>query len=106
MEIGKPTTVDVKEPANEGQIGGNHYKKLQIQPWDYILANNIGYCEASAIKYLSRWKDKGGIADLYKAKHFIDKLIEWEREELWLRAWRKTIYELFERGLVDVRSKT
>jgi hypothetical protein len=29
MEIGKPTTVDVKEPANEGQIGGNHYKKLQ-----------------------------------------------------------------------------
>jgi hypothetical protein len=78
MEIGKPTTVDVKEPANEGQIGGNHYKKLQIQPWDYILANNIGYCEASAIKYLSRWKDKGGIADLYKAKHFIDKLIEHE----------------------------
>jgi hypothetical protein len=38
MEIGKPTIVDVKEPANEGQIGGNHYKKLQIQPWDYILA--------------------------------------------------------------------
>jgi hypothetical protein len=32
MEIGKPTTVDVKESANEGQIGGNHYKKLQIQP--------------------------------------------------------------------------
>jgi hypothetical protein len=59
MEIGKPTTVDVKESANEGQIGGNHYKKLQIQPWDYILANNIGYCEGSAIKYLSRWRDKG-----------------------------------------------
>jgi hypothetical protein len=43
MEIGKPTTVDVKEPANEGQIGGNHYKKLQIQPWDYILLTHIGY---------------------------------------------------------------
>jgi hypothetical protein len=28
MEIGKPTIVDVKKPANEGQIGGNHYKKL------------------------------------------------------------------------------
>jgi hypothetical protein len=82
MEIGKPTTVDVKESANEGQIGGNHYKKLQIQPWDYILANNIGYCEASAIKYLSRWKDKGGIADLYKAKHFIDKLIEHEEQRV------------------------
>jgi hypothetical protein len=33
-------------------------------------------------------------------------LAKWEREELWLRAWRKTIYELFERGLVDVRAKT
>jgi hypothetical protein len=28
MEIGKPTIVDVKEPANEGQIGGQHYKRL------------------------------------------------------------------------------
>ena len=68
--------------VNDIQIGGNHYKKLQIQPWDYILANNIGYCEASAIKYLSRWKDKGGIADLYKAKHFIDKLIEHEEQRV------------------------
>jgi hypothetical protein len=32
-------------------------------------------------------------------------LAKWEREEVWLRAWRKTIYELFERGLVDVRTK-
>jgi hypothetical protein len=38
MEIGKPTTVDVKESANEGQIGGQHYKRLAIQPWDYIVA--------------------------------------------------------------------
>jgi hypothetical protein len=82
METGKPTIVDVKESANEGQIGGNHYKKLTIQPWDYILANNIGYCEGSAIKYLSRWRDKGGIQDLYKAKHFIDKLIEHEEKNV------------------------
>jgi hypothetical protein len=32
MEIGKPTIVDVKEPANEGQIGGTHYKKLRSSP--------------------------------------------------------------------------
>jgi hypothetical protein len=81
MEIGKPTIVDVKEPANEGQIGGNTIRSLAIQPWDYILANSIGYCEGSAIKYLSRWKDKGGIQDLYKAKHFIDKLIEHEESK-------------------------
>ena len=81
METGKPTIVAVKESANAGQIGGSHYKKLTIQPWDYILSNGIGYCEGSAIKYLSRWKDKGGIQDLYKAKHFIDKLIEHEESK-------------------------
>ena len=81
METGKLTTVDVKEPVNDKQVGGTHYKKLQIQPWDYILANSLGYCEGSAIKYLSRWRDKGGIQDLYKAKHFIDKLIEHEESK-------------------------
>jgi hypothetical protein len=58
MEIGKPTIVDVKEPANEGQIGGQHYKRLAIQPWDYILAKrHIGYMEGSVIKYISRWEE-------------------------------------------------
>ena len=81
METGKPTIVAVKDAVNDKQIGGSHYKRLVIQPWDYVLANGIGYCEGSAIKYLSRWKDKGGIQDLYKAKHFIDKLIEHEESK-------------------------
>ena len=61
--------------ANDVQIGGDHYK-FPIQPWDYILANDIGYLEGTAIKYLTRWKRKNGVEDLKKAKHFIDKLIE------------------------------
>lgn len=61
------------------QIGGNHYVKMKIQPVDYIQANNIPFMEGSAIKYLSRWRDKGGIQDLEKARHFIDMLIEYER---------------------------
>jgi len=65
--------------ANEKQIGGDHYKKTKIQPWDYVLANGIGFLEGNAIKYLTRWKDKGGVADLEKARHYIDKLIETER---------------------------
>lgn len=60
------------------QIGGEHYKKLPIQPVEYIHANGIGFCEGSAIKYLSRWRDKGGLADLEKAKHFIELLIQLE----------------------------
>jgi hypothetical protein len=81
MEIGKPTTVDVKEPANEGQIGGQHYKRLVIQPWDYVLANDIGYMEGSVIKYISRWKNKNGLEDLYKCRHFLNKLIEHEESK-------------------------
>jgi hypothetical protein len=62
--------------ANDRQVGGNHYRKQGIQHWDYVLANDIPYMEAQIIKYVSRWRDKGGIEDLKKASHFLDKLIE------------------------------
>ena len=64
--------------ANATQVAGTHYKTQAIQTWDYIAANNIGYLEGNAIKYLSRWKSKGGVNDLLKAKHYIEKLIEIE----------------------------
>lgn len=60
------------------QIDGSHYKSLAIQPVQYIHSNNIGYFEGNVIKYVTRWRDKGGIADLEKAKHYIDLLIELE----------------------------
>lgn len=41
-----------------------------------MLANNLGYLEGSAIKYITRWKDKNGIDDIRKAIHFLEKLIE------------------------------
>jgi hypothetical protein len=62
--------------ANDVQVAGNHYKDKAIQPWDYIVANNLGYLEGNIIKYVSRWKDKGGVDDLLKARHYLDKLIE------------------------------
>ena len=62
------------------QIGGAHYKKLKIQPVEYVHANGIGYFEGTAIKYLTRWKDKGGIEDLRKAIHFIELLIQLEQK--------------------------
>jgi hypothetical protein len=65
--------------ANSRQIGGSHYKKMGIEHWDYILANNIPYMEAQIIKYVSRWRDKNGFQDLEKARHFLDKLMQWEQ---------------------------
>jgi hypothetical protein len=58
------------------QIDGDHYKKLTIQPLDYILGNGLGYIEGNVVKYVTRWKDKGGVSDLQKARHYLDMLIE------------------------------
>ena len=62
--------------ANDVQVAGTHYKGKAIQPWDYIVGNNLGYLEGNIVKYVSRWKDKGGVDDLKKARHYLDKLIE------------------------------
>lgn len=60
------------------QVGGGHYKSMAIQPVEYITKNNLPYCEANVIKYISRWREKGGKKDLEKAKHYIDLLIQLE----------------------------
>jgi hypothetical protein len=66
------------ESALDKQVSGGHYKALKIQPIEFLHANNIPFAEGCAIKYLCRWRDKGGIKDLEKAKHFIELLIELE----------------------------
>lgn len=63
--------------ASKRQVGGTHYQK-KVQPWDYIVANGLGYLEGNIIKYVSRYKDKNGVQDLRKAAHYLEKLIEEE----------------------------
>ncbi|UXL40077.1 DUF3310 domain-containing protein [Pseudomonas fragi] len=62
------------------QVSGDHYKSLKIQPIEFIHANGIPFAEGNVIKYVTRWRDKGGLADLEKAKHFLEILIELERK--------------------------
>jgi hypothetical protein len=52
-----------------------HYD-MEIQPIEYIMANGLGFCEGNIVKYVSRYKEKGGIYDLRKAKHYIELLIK------------------------------
>jgi len=66
--------------ALDTQIGGTHYKNFSIEPIEFIHKNGIGFCEGNAIKYLVRWREKGGKQDLLKAKHYIDLLLEMEGE--------------------------
>ena len=58
------------------QIGGDHYKNMIFQPIEYILKNNLNFCEGNIIKYVTRYRYKNGIEDLKKAKHYLDILIE------------------------------
>ena len=68
--------IDLAPNANDVQVAGTHYKDKAIQPWDYIIANELGYLEGNIVKYVSRWRDKGGLDDLKKAQHYLAKLIE------------------------------
>ena len=74
----KPVSIEIveKKSALDTQVGGNHYKDKGIQPIIYIHANDLGFCEGNVVKYVTRWKEKNGIKDLEKAKHYIELLIE------------------------------
>ena len=66
---------------NKTQIGGNHYTSKAVQPWEAMQAwmsheEFAGFLRGNVIKYVARCNEKGGIEDLKKARHYLDKLIE------------------------------
>lgn len=69
----------MKEGANNPfaeQVGGSHYKSMKIQPVEFILANDLGFCEGNVVKYICRYKQKGGVQDLNKVIHYAQLLIK------------------------------
>ena len=67
----------IKEDEKDGlyDINPSHYKS-DNDVIQFCLDNNIGFCEGNVIKYVRRWKDKGGVEDLFKAREYIDRLIK------------------------------
>lgn len=61
--------------ANEKQVGGAHYQS-GYQHWDWCIDLGLGYLEAAATKYVTRWRDKNGVQDLEKARHYVEKISE------------------------------
>lgn len=53
-----------------------HYSGRKIEPIDFIEANNLGFHEGNIIKYITRWKEKGGVEDLKKVEWYIRRLIK------------------------------
>ena len=68
--------------AKNKQIGGTHYQSMPIQPSDFIHKNGIGFLAGNVIKYVCRYKQKGGVQDLEKAAHYIQLLIEAESDPI------------------------
>lgn len=60
----------------DNQVGGDHYKNKVIQPIEFIMANGLNFCEGSIVKYITRWREKGGVQDLQKVIHYAQFLIE------------------------------
>ena len=59
------------DPVNHPE----HYTQ-GIEMWEYSYSHNLSFFEGNIIKYVTRWKHKGGLEDLKKAKAYLDKLIE------------------------------
>jgi len=68
-------------PLNSEEATPKHYTKMKMQPIEFIIKNDIGFCEGNIIKYVCRYKEKDGIKDLEKAKEYIQFLINKEKEK-------------------------
>lgn len=61
--------------ANDRQVGGTHWIS-EYQHWDLVRDLGLDYYQGCATKYITRYKKKGGVEDLEKAKHYIDKVAD------------------------------
>ena len=68
-----PAPTPVAKPA--------HYSGMAVDVIDFCLRNGIPYPEGNIIKYVCRWRKKGGIADLEKARDYLDRLIAHEKSK-------------------------
>ena len=62
--------------ADKKQVGGDHYRKMAIQPSHYIVKNKLGWYEGNIVKYITRHSIKGGRQDIEKVIHYAELLLE------------------------------
>jgi hypothetical protein len=81
MHAWPDTLVTESERANDRQVGGTHYKRLSLEPWDVIASWDLDYFLGNALKYISRADACNGVGDLRKAVHYLQKAIEMRGRE-------------------------
>jgi len=97
------------EEVMAAQYGGNHYKDRKIQPWEIWAAYEMDGWEASATKYLLRYKYKGqALEDLYKLKHNVEYLIarEERKENVQTQVSKGQSAKVFEASILQLRPST
>jgi len=72
---------DLYKSSLNHQVGGDHYRKFKIQPVEFIHANQLPFIEGNIVKYICRWREKGGFETLNKIKHYCDLLIDLELQK-------------------------
>lgn len=60
------------------QVGGDHYKGYDYQPLDLIENLNLSFAEGCILKYVIRFRDKGGKEDLLKALDYTRRELQKE----------------------------
>jgi len=76
LRLFKQSTEGSEENMNEADP--DHYSNLPMEPWDFIQQNKLDFFEGNVVKYICRWRNKGGVTDLRKAITYIEKIIEGE----------------------------
>ena len=66
------TNKDIFDDAfpQDKQIGGSHYKKFKIQPYEFISKNDLSFFQGNVVKYVCRYQRKGGAEDIKKIIHY------------------------------------
>ena len=62
--------------ANDKQVGGDHYKTGGEEHWDRAWRLSYDPFQYIITKWVERWREKGGVEDLKKAQHAIEKYLE------------------------------
>ena len=70
-----------QERMQSSKVSPEHYKQFKIEPFDFIHQNDLGFAEGNVVKYICRWRNKGGVEDLRKAIRYIELIIRSEENE-------------------------
>ena len=76
-----PNQTEILLLPSDRQVGGDHYKKYEIQPSEYCQKNRLNHLESNVVKYVTRHQDKGKAEDIKKAIHALQMILEWEYGE-------------------------